>query len=134
MNAYQWRPLAVLTALSLLTLTIPTSAAAQEHLVSLSELHAQIQVNAKARAADLADIDRVLSRPEAQDAMRKAKINATVARQAVALLDDQELSKLAAQARQADQDVQGGRGAGLLALIGLIVVIIIVIAVVRNAE
>lgn len=133
MNAYQWRPLAVLTALSVLTLTIPTSAAAQEHLVPLSELHTRIQASAKARAADLADIDRVLSRPEAQEAMQKAKINATAARQAVATLDDQELSKLAAQARQVDQDVQGGRGAGLLALIGLIVVIIIVIALVRNA-
>ena len=130
MNSLLRQPVAVLTAVCVLTLTAPL-ASAQDHVVPLDAVRARLQLEARTRAADLADIDRVLSLPQATEALQKAGVNAGQAHAAVSMLDDQELSKLAAQARLVDHEVQGGLIVGLLALIGLVVVIIIVVALVR---
>jgi hypothetical protein len=130
MNLLLRRPVAVLTALAVLTLTAPM-AAAEDHIVPLNALHARLQQEAQRRAEDLAAIDKILSLPAAGEALHKAGFDAGQAHVAVSMLDDQELSKLALQARQVDHEVQGGLIVGLLALIGLVVVIIIVVSLVR---
>src|SRR5712691_9702491 len=77
-------------------------------------------------------LERVLSLPAAQDALKKASLNQDQIRKAVSTLNDEELSRLADRARAVEQDVQGGLIVGLLALIGLIVVILVVVIVVTN--
>ncbi len=103
--------------------------AAQDHLVPLQQLQQNAQTAAEQRQKDIADIERVLSYPAAQEALAKANVNQQQMKQAVATLDNQELARLANQARVSENDVKGGLIVGILALIGLIVVIIIVVAV-----
>jgi hypothetical protein len=110
----------------------PAAVLGQDHVLGLEELQSQLRSTAEARARNTIDLDRVLSLPEAQEMLQKAGVNQTQVTQAVSLMSDQELSRLADRARSAEQDVHGGLIVGLLALIGLIVVIIIVVAVVKS--
>jgi phosphopentomutase len=127
--------LALITALSVFTYVLPQRAAAAEsHVVSLSELQQDLTASRQIRAENLQDIERVLSLPEAQDGLAKFHLSTERVTAAVAELDDTELAHLADRARAAEQDVQGGFLVGILALIGLIVVIVIVLTVVRNND
>jgi len=106
--------------------------AAEPHVVPLAELQQKAQSSQAARAQNITDLDRVLSLPQAQEALGKAKVNPNHVRIAIASLNDHELDRLAQKARAAEQEVQGGIIVGLLALIGLVVVILIVLAVLNN--
>lgn len=108
--------------------------AAEPHVVQLAELHQSVQASQAARAQNLRDVDRVLSLPQAQEALGKAKVNPNHVRAAIASLSDQEVDKLAQKARAAEQDVKGGFITGILALIGLVVVILIVVAVMNDDD
>ncbi len=127
------RSLALTTTLALsFTAIVPPRAAAEEHLVPLAELHREVDSAAAARQRNLEDLNRVLSLPQAEEAFQRASVSRQQVTAAVAVLNDQELARLADRARVAEKDVQGGIIVGLLALIGLVVVIIIVVAVVAN--
>ncbi|MGH9632348.1 MAG: PA2779 family protein [Bryobacteraceae bacterium] len=131
MRLFPQRTLAAMTACTVLSLSVsPRHASAQEHVVALPELQRDARSAAEKRASNLADLNRVLQIPAAQDALRKAGINQEQVRRAIATLNDVELARLADRARAAEQDVEGGLIIGLLALIGLIVVIIVVASVV----
>lgn len=106
-----------------------SSAPAQDHIAPLSTVRQDLRRTASQRATDLADIERVLARPESRQELAKARVNPDNAMKAISLLNDEELSRLALRARTAEQDVEGGLIIGLLALIGAITVIIIVVAV-----
>jgi hypothetical protein len=126
--------LAMIVALSIFsyaTMPRPLSAAGP-HVVSLPDLQKDMSASLETRAQNLADIERVLSLPEAQDAMSKSHLNASHVTAAIADLNDEEISRLAVKARAAEKDVQGGFIVGILALIGLVVVILIVLAVVND--
>jgi CHASE3 domain sensor protein len=131
MRLSRMKPTAVLTTCaSFLMLTAPPPVLAEGHVVPLAELQGKLNSQTQTRSQNITDIGRVLSLPAAQEAMQKAKINVEQARNAIAQLNDAELSRLADRARAAEADVQGGLIVGLLALIGLIVVIIIVVSIV----
>ena len=126
------KPWAVLTAYCVFFMAaVPQHAAAQQHVVPLSELYGSMRSAAEVRARNEADIQRLLSLPAARDAMQKANLDEGRVLRAMSVLSDQELSRLADRARAAEQDVQGGFIVGLLALIGLIVVILIVVSIVK---
>ena len=126
----QW---AVLLVFTVLWMGLdPRVGYAEDHIVSLAELHGKLASAAAARTVDLSDIERVLSLPAARDALEKAHVDQDQIRTAVSKLSDEELSRLADRARGVEQDVQGGLIVGLLTLVGLIVVIIIVVALVKN--
>lgn len=116
-------------ALSLALSTAMLAQSADHHVLPLNQLQQQAQTAAEQRQKNIADIERVLSYPAAQQALAKSDVNSDQMKQAVATLDDQELARLATQARASENDVKGGLIVGILALIGLIVVIIIVVAV-----
>lgn len=126
--------IAMITALAVFSYAMPQPAAAQSHVVDLSELHQQLNQSHQARANDIADIEQVLSLPAAREALAKTRINMDQVRVAIAELNDAELSRLADRARAIEKDVEGGIIVGLLALIGLVVVILVVLAVVRDDE
>jgi hypothetical protein len=108
--------------------------AAESHVVDLSELQHDLKSSQEARAKNLADIERVLSLPAAQEALAKAQLTTARVTTAIAELDDAELARLADRARVAEKDVEGGFIVGLLALIGLVVVVLIVLSVVNDDE
>src|SRR6185369_12642243 len=127
------RQLGIVTASAVLYMSgFSQCALAEDHLVPLTELQRDAELVAKSRATDLADIERVLSLPAAQDAMRKSNVNLEQAKNAISQLSTEELARLATRARAAEKDVEGGLIVGLLALIGLVVVIIIVVAIVAS--
>lgn len=127
------RPWAVLMSCAMFLLAVsPRHAAAQAHVVPISEVRSDARAVSQARTNAVADIQRVLSLPAAREALQKASVNEDQVRKAVSLLSDQELARLAERARAAEQDVQGGFIVGILALIGLVVVILIVLAVVNK--
>ena len=108
---------------------------AQDHVVPATDLQQQVRSSAAAKSRDIADIQRVLSLPAAQQVLSKAQVQPEEVRTAVAMLSQDELTRLAQQARLVEQDVQGGLIVALLALIGLVVVVIIVVnAVKRNKD
>src|SRR5262249_11736432 len=106
-----WAQASVL--LTLWVFTDPRIGAAQDHVVPIAELHGQLQGAAQTRANNLADVERVLSLPQAQELMAKANLNPDQVHRAVATLDERELARLATQARAAELDVQGGIIVGL---------------------
>jgi hypothetical protein len=128
--------LAVITALSIFTyMAAPRPLMASEtHVVSPSEMQRDLKRLQDTRARNLADIERVLSLPAAQEELAKAHLTTARVTTAIAELDDTELARLAERAREAERDVEGGIIVGLLALIGLVVVILIVLSVVNDEE
>ncbi|MBI4909267.1 MAG: hypothetical protein HY820_36945 [Acidobacteria bacterium] len=104
----------------------------QDHVVPLKAIQKQLESRSEARTTNLADIERVLSLPAAQDMLRKSKLGMEQVKPAIAMLSEDELSRLATQARLVEKDVEGGILIGILALIGLVVVILIVVAVVND--
>jgi hypothetical protein len=134
MTLRPYQSIAMTTALAVFSSTsIPQAAmAAEPHVVPLAELQQSAHASQTARAQNLKDLDRVLSLPQSQEALGKAKMNPNHVKIAIASLSDQELDRLAQKARTAEQEVEGGIIVGLLALIGLVVVIIIVLAIVNK--
>jgi hypothetical protein len=105
------------------------SAQAQDHVAPLSTVRQDLERATSQRATNIAEIERLLARPEAQQELAKAKLGSGQVQKAIAVMNDEELSRLAARARSADQDVQGGFIKTILAIIGAITVIVIVLAV-----
>ena len=134
MMLYPRQSIALITAMAVLSFTtrVQAAEATEPHIVNLSELKRDISSVQRARAQNLADIERVISLPQAQEALAKSHVNTATVRAVIADLNDQELSRLADRARVAEKEVEGGLIVGLLALIGLIVVIIIVVALVKK--
>ncbi len=126
--------LAIITALTVFSYTTSFQPlrAAETHVVPLDQVRQDLNSSRATRAQNLADIERVLSLPAAQDALAKAHLTTARATTAIAELNDAELSRLADRARDAEQDVQGGLIVGILALIGLVVVILVVLSVVHD--
>jgi hypothetical protein len=128
------QPLFATVTLVAFTVFSMPQAAAQEHIVPLTELQSRVQSAANERAKNIEDIQRVLSYPAAAAALQKSNVNPGQMRAAVATLSDAELARLSDRARASEKDVQGGLIVGILALIGLIVVIIIVVSLVAKAD
>ncbi len=128
--------LAAITALTVFAyVTAPQPLRASDsHVMPLSELQQDLNSSQSARAQDLADIERVLSLPAAQEALAKAHLTTERATTAIAELDSAEIARLADRAREAEKDVEGGFIVGLLALIGLVVVVLIVLSVVKDND
>jgi hypothetical protein len=128
------KPLSATMTLVAFTVFSMPQAAAQEHIVPLTELQSRVQSAAQERAKNIEDIQRVLSYPAAAEALKKSNVNPAQMRAAVATLSDAELARLSDRARASEKDVEGGLIVGILALIGLIVVIVIVVSLVAKAD
>lgn len=133
MKGFLRQPVSATMAMVVFTVFSVPQAAAQQHIVPLSELDGQMRSAASTRAKNLEDIQRVLSYPAAQAALKKSRVNPEQMRTAVATLSDDELARLSDRARASEKDVEAGLVVGILALIGLIVVIIVVVSIVAKA-
>jgi len=127
----QWqKPIAVYGIFVIVLMFLnPRISVAQEHVVSLQDIHKRLEAKSESVVKDRADIERVLSLPASREMLQKSHIGTQQVRTAIAMLSPDELARLATQARVAEKDVEGGILVGILALIGLVVVILVVIAV-----
>ena len=112
-------------------LAMPRIQAQASHTASQSAIDAALQQHVSTAAADRADLLRVLGNPEVKAVAEKAGLDLRRATTAVASLDGQELTQLAAQARQVDQALAGGQSSITVSttviIIGLLVLILLVL-------
>ncbi|MDX2152556.1 MAG: hypothetical protein SFV54_17585 [Bryobacteraceae bacterium] len=100
--------------------------------VTANELHEALLKATAARQKDRDAIVSFLSTPRAERALRTAQLDASQVKTAVAALNDQELSRLAARAEKAQSDFAAGALSErdlLLILVGLAALILIIVAV-----
>ena len=82
--------------------------AADTHVVPLAELHQQAAQAAQARQANLAKVDQFLSSAAAQKALRGVNLDSGRIMQAMPLLSDAELARLAARVDATQADLAAG--------------------------
>ena len=103
------------------------------HSAPQSALDAAVQDHAAAGAADRETVLRLLERPEVQAVAGDLGFDLRRAQSAVATLEGEQLTEVAAQARQAEQALAGGQSRVVISttmiIIALLVLILIVVAV-----
>jgi hypothetical protein len=112
-----------------LTSVAPGAAIGSDHVVSPLAIEARLAEAAKARATDLAAVDRALSTPEAASVATAAGVHVTDLKAAAASLTDTELRDLAVRARALDTDPAAGlsREVDLLLVVFLAVALVILL-------
>jgi hypothetical protein len=96
-----------LSLLMMLLLATPLLSAG-DHVVSSAELHQQLLGAAHARQDNFAKIDHFLSHDSVQKVMKTTGMDGSKVRQAVSLLSDEELARLAARANKVENDFAAG--------------------------
>jgi hypothetical protein len=116
-----------------MVIAMPRVHAQASHTASQSAIDAALQQHVSSAAADRADLLRVLANPEVKAVAEKAGLDLRRATTAVASLEGQELSQLAAQARQVDQALAGGQSRIVISttviIIALLVLILLIVAI-----
>jgi hypothetical protein len=121
-----------LLALAIVFWTGPaaTTARAQQHVVSLDELHTDAQRNSEERQADEAAVRDLLSSKAGQKALKAANVEYQKVDKAIGQLSDDDLAKIATRSRQAESDFTAGSLPGhILFLIILVLILIVVLSV-----
>jgi hypothetical protein len=122
----------VLVILLSIVIAMPRIQAQASHTASQSAIDAALQQHVSSAAADRADVLRVLANPEVKAIADKAGLDLRKAATAVASLEGQQLTEIAAQARQADQALAGGQShvtiSTTMIIIGLLVLILLIVA------
>ena len=102
------------------------------HVVSPADLHAKSAASAQGRQQNEAKVRDFLSGPLASEAMQKAHMDVGQVKEAVAQLDSQEVSQLAARADKAQKDFAAGylstRDIALI-ILGVAVIILVIVVV-----
>ena len=82
--------------------------AAEDHVATASDFHKEIRSAAQARQHNLAQVEEFFSTETVSKALRRAKLDPVKVEKALPLLDDEELSRLAAKAEKAQSDLSAG--------------------------
>jgi predicted Zn-dependent protease len=122
----------VLVILLSIVVAMPRVQAQASHTASQSAIDAALQEQVSAAAAERADVQRVLANPEVKAVADAAGIDLRRASTAVASLEGEQLSQIAAQARQIDQALAGGQSKIVISttviIIALLVLILLIVA------
>lgn len=122
-----------MVALVLATLFfMPSDLMAQSHIVSSSDLQKQVASASQTRQDNLQTVQKFLSTPMAEKAMKSANMDARQVKTAVSTLDDQELAKLSARANTAQADFAAGNLNDrdlILIILGIAILVLIIVAV-----
>lgn len=106
--------------------------AAQDHVVSSSAIQKDLNTASTARQQNRQQVKSFLSSPEAQQAMKTAKIDPRQVTNAVSQLNDADLARLAARSDKAQKDFAAGTIDNhdlLIILVAIAVLILIIVAV-----
>jgi len=116
-----------------LVAVVPPVHAQTSHAAPQSALDAAVSEHVSATAADRETVLRLLERPDVQAVAGDLGLDLRRAQSAIATLDGQQLSDLAAQARQTEQALAGGQSRIVISttviIIALLVLILIIVAV-----
>ena len=122
----------VLVILLSIMVAMPRVQAQASHTASQSAIDAALQEQVSSAAADRADVQRVLANPDVKAVADAAGIDLRRASTAVASLEGEQLSQMAAQARQVDQALAGGQSKIVISttviIIALLVLILLIVA------
>ncbi len=114
-------------------LMVPFDVLAQDHVTTTNDLRNELLSASKSRQENVAVLQKLLETDGAQKMMASARIDPVKAKQAVSLLSDQELARLASQV---DRSEFAGAGISLtnqqVTIILLGVILIIVIAIIAS--
>jgi hypothetical protein len=111
---------------------VPTDALAQSHVVSPADLQKEAVAASQVRQHNLDSVQRLLSTPAAEKALKSAKMDTQQVKTAVSTLNDQELAQLAARADKAQADFAAGNLTErdlILIILGIAVLVLIIVAV-----
>jgi hypothetical protein len=111
---------------------VPTDALAQSHVVSPADLQREAVAASQVRQHNLDSVQRLLSTPAAEKALKSAKMDTQQVKTAVSTLSDQELAQLAARADKAQADFAAGNLSErdlILIILGIAVLVLIIVAV-----
>jgi len=111
---------------------VPTDALAQSHVVSPADLQREAVAASQVRQHNLDSVQRLLSTPAAEKALKSAKMDTQQIKTAVSTLSDQELAQLAAKADKAQADFAAGNLSErdlILIILGIAVLVLIIVAV-----
>jgi len=122
-----------MVALVLATLFfIPSDLLAQSHVVSPADLQKQVVSASQTRENNLQTVQKFLSTPTAEKAMKGAKMDPQQVKTAVSTLSDQELAQLSAKADKAQSDFAAGNLNDrdlILIILGIAILVLIIVAV-----
>jgi len=106
--------------------------AAEEHIVSSQSMQQQLQTSSAKRQKDIETLTNFMSTPQAQKAMRDAKIDPVQVQKAIPTLSDHELANLSSRATDAQQKFAAGvLGTSTLTLIIVLIAIIVIVAIIH---
>ena len=111
---------------------VPTDALAQSHVVSPADLQREAVAASQVRQHNLDSVQRLLSTPAAEKALKSAKMDTQQVKTAVSTLNDQELAQLAARADKAQAAFAAGTLSErdlILIILGIAVLVLIIVAV-----
>jgi hypothetical protein len=111
---------------------VPTDALAQSHVVSPADLQKEAVAASQVRQHNLDSVQRLLSTPAAEKALKSAKMDMQQVKTAVSTLNDQELAQLAAKADKAQADFAAGTLSErdlILIILGIAILVLIIVAV-----
>jgi hypothetical protein len=113
---------------------LPQNLAAQAaaHVVSSSELQQAVVKASAARRQNMEQVQQFFSSEKADQALRSAHINPQQVKNAVATLDDAELTQLASRVNKAQADFAGGTLSDrdlIIILVAIAALILIIVAV-----
>ena len=127
------RSISVLAILMLVITAVPRAQGQTSHAAPPSALDAAVQEHVSAAAAERDAVLRVLEHPEVASVAGSMGLDLRRAASAVATLDGEQLTQLAAQARQVDEALAGGQSrvviSTTLIIIALLVLILVIVAV-----
>ncbi|MDQ3348326.1 MAG: hypothetical protein M3545_10200 [Acidobacteriota bacterium] len=104
-------------------------AAAQDHVITTSELNQAVQQRVTSEQADRAAITSLLQRAEVRQVAAKAGLSLDKAQAAVSALQGADLQQAASQARQVQNDLAGGASTVVISTTTIILVLLIVLII-----
>jgi len=111
---------------------IPSDLLAQSHVVSPADLQKQVVSASHTRENNLETVQKFLSTPMAEKAMKSAKMDPQQVKTAISTLSDQELAQLSVKSDKAQADFAAGRLSDrdlILIILGIAVLVLIIVAV-----
>ena len=124
---------ALIACLFIVFFAIPPDVLAQNHVVSPADLQKEMVNATQARQHNLDTLDKFLSTPAAEKALKSAGVEAQQVKTAVSTLSDEDLAQLSARATRAQADFAAGRlsDRDLIWIIVAIAALILIIVAVR---
>jgi hypothetical protein len=120
-----------LFALGLLAFT--PGAVANDLVISPDGLHDSLLAKEQTRQANIDKINRFFASDQVQKVLKDAHMDVSKVQNAVPMLSDEEVSRLAAHVGQVDSDFSAGLTQGQLTLIILAVAVVVIVLVIAAA-